>query len=208
VSAVDTRDFESWRKKLRDAQIQIEELQRRNEVLEEQLLLVGNRKVADKGDMVKVKPGGAKCLVLCDSLIRSVGAGKTNMKAEFFSGNYSCPAAWNNENINIGCAYTVVIHVGTNDVRRSTNLDYVMGQVYDLVNTAKAKFPSSRLVLSGVLRCNGVSWWLVGAMNDRLEWVARNLGAIFVDNLTWIFYCNKQITFKRLRANVWGAPRP
>ena len=35
----------------------------------------------------------------------------------------------------------VVIHVGTNDVRRSRNLDYIMGEVYDLVNTAKAKFP-------------------------------------------------------------------
>jgi hypothetical protein len=31
-----------------------------------------------------------------------------------------------------------------------------MGEVYDLVNTAKAKFPGSRLVLSGVLRSKGV----------------------------------------------------
>ena len=51
------------------------------------------------------------------------------------------------ENRNLGHSDTVVIHVGTNDVRRSRNLDYVMGEVYDLVNMAKTKFPGSRLVL-------------------------------------------------------------
>jgi hypothetical protein len=56
-----------------------------------------------------------------------------------------------------------------------------MGEVYDLVNTAKAKFPGSRLVLRDVLRSRGVNWRRVGAANDRLEWVARNLGATVVD---------------------------
>ena len=49
-----------------------------------------------------------------------------------------------------------VIHVGTNDFRKSINLDYKMGEVYDLVNMGKAKFQSSRLVLSGVLRSKDV----------------------------------------------------
>jgi hypothetical protein len=66
------------------------------------------------------------------------------------------------------------------------NLDYVMGEVYDLVNTAKAKFPGSTLVLSGVLRNKGVRWRRVGAANDRFEWVASNLGATFVDPNSWI----------------------
>ena len=61
-----------------------------------------------------------------------------------------------------------------------------MGEVYVLVNTAKAKFPGSRLVLIGVLRSKGVNWWRVGAANDRLEWVAKNLGATFVDPNTWV----------------------
>ena len=51
---------------------------------------------------------------------------------------------------------------------------------------AKAKFPGSRVVLSGVLRNWGVNWRRVGAANDRLEWVARNLGATFVDPNSWI----------------------
>jgi hypothetical protein len=59
---------------------------------------------------------------------------------------------------------------GQNDVRRSRNLDYIMAEVYDLVNTAEAKFSDSRLVLSGVLRSKSVKWRRVGASNDRLEW--------------------------------------
>ena len=73
------------------------------------------------------------------------------------------------ENRNLGYSDTVVIHVGSNDVTRSRNLDYVMEEVYDLVNTAKAKFPGSSLVLNGVLRSRGVNWRRVGAANDRLE---------------------------------------
>jgi hypothetical protein len=56
-----------------------------------------------------------------------------------------------------------------------------MGEVYDLMSTVTAKFPDSRLVLSGVLRSKGVSWRRVDAMNERLEWVAGNLEATFVD---------------------------
>jgi hypothetical protein len=64
--------------------------------------------------------------------------------------------------------------------------DTIMGEVYDLVKTAKVKFPGSSLVLSGVLRNKGVRWRRVGAANDRLEWVARNMGATFVDPNSWI----------------------
>jgi hypothetical protein len=41
-----------------------------------------------------------------------------------------------------------------------------MGEVYDLVNTAKSKFSDSGLVLRGVLRSRGVSWRRVGATNE------------------------------------------
>jgi lysophospholipase L1-like esterase len=49
----------------------------------------------------------------------------------------------------IGSPDSVVIHVGTNDLRRTGNLDYIMGDVYSLVNTAKTKFSTSRVVLLG-----------------------------------------------------------
>jgi len=56
------------------------------------------------------------------------------------------------ENRVLGSIDTFVIHVGRKDLRRTGNLDYVVGNVYDLVNTAKTKFLTSRVVLSGVLR--------------------------------------------------------
>jgi len=45
------------------------------------------------------------------------------------------------ESRDLGYSVAVVIHVGTNYVRRYRNLDYIMREMYDLVNTAKAKFP-------------------------------------------------------------------
>jgi len=53
--------------KLRDAQIQIEELKRRNKALKEQLQLAENGKNIGNGDTVTVKRMGEKCLVLGDS---------------------------------------------------------------------------------------------------------------------------------------------
>jgi hypothetical protein len=61
-----------------------------------------------------------------------------------------------------------------------------MGDVYDLVNTAKTKFSASRVVLRGVLRREYVSWRRIGAVNDRLEWVANTLGVTFLDPYSWV----------------------
>ena len=58
-----------------------------------------------------------------------------------------------------------------------------MGDAYDLLKT---KFSASRVVLSGVLRREDVSWRRFGAVNDRLEWVAKTLGVSFVDRNSWV----------------------
>jgi hypothetical protein len=153
--------------------------------------------------LITVKPVVVMCLVLGDSIVRKVVAEKPNMRLEGFPGIRADQLRRVIENRNIGYSDTVVIHVGTNDVRKSRNLDYVMGEVYDLVNKAKAKFPGSRLVLSGVLRSRCVSCRRVGAPNDRLEWVARNLEATFVDPNSWI----RDVDFGRdgLQLNRKGA---
>jgi hypothetical protein len=78
------------------------------------------------------------------------------------------------------------MHVGTNDLRRTRNLDYVMGEMYALVAAAKSKFPRYGLVLSGVLRRRNVTWQRIGAVNNRYDWVAKTLGACFVDPNSWI----------------------
>jgi hypothetical protein len=83
-----------------------------------------------------VKHGGAKCLVLGDSIVRNIGTDKTNMRVEYFPGIRADKLRRVMENRNFGFSDTIVIHVGTNDVRKSRNLDYFMGEVYDLVTTA------------------------------------------------------------------------
>ena len=40
------------------------------------------------------------------------------------------------ENRDLGSPDTVLIHVGTNDLKRMVNRNYVMGEVYSLVNKA------------------------------------------------------------------------
>jgi len=76
--------------------------------------------------------------------------------------------------------------VGTNDLKTTRNLDFVMGEVYALVSMAKKKLPNCRLVLSGVLRCRDVSWRRIGALNNKFDWVANALGLNFSYLNSWI----------------------
>ena len=66
--------------KLRDAQILIDELKRSNKALEEQVRIKERGKHEGKRIMGTVKTGSDKCLVLGDSIVRNVGAEKTNMR--------------------------------------------------------------------------------------------------------------------------------
>jgi len=148
--------------------------------------LAVNGNDVEKRDTLTARPRREKCLVLGDSIVRNVGADKSDMRVKCYPGIRADQLQRVTQNRDLGCSEAVEIHVRTNDVRSSRNLDYVMGDVYDLVNTAKTKFQGSRLIVSGVLRSRGVSWRRVGAANDRLEWVAGTLGATFVDPNSWI----------------------
>jgi hypothetical protein len=146
---------------------------RKNKALEEQLQLAAAGREVDRRDTVQGHLKGGECLVLGDSIIRNVGTECPDMKVECLPGIRTEQLQRVIERRKLGSPESVVIHVGTNDLRRTGNLDYVMGGVYDLVSTAKTKFSSSRVVLSGVLRRKDVSWRRIGAVNDRLEWVAN-----------------------------------
>jgi len=41
------------------------------------------------------------------------------------------------ENRELGNPDTLLIHVGTNDLRRARNMDYVIGEMYSLMATSK-----------------------------------------------------------------------
>ena len=124
--------------------------------------------------------------MLGDSILRNVGTENPNMRFECIPGIRVDQRRNVMENRDFRHSDAVVIHMGTNDVRRSRNLDYIIGEIYDLVNTAKAKFMGTKQVLSGDLRGKGVTWRRVGAANNRLECVATSLGATSVDTNSWI----------------------
>jgi len=174
------------KEKLRDAQIQIEELIRINKDLEKLILRSENDGSVGPRSTGQVKTVSDRCLVLGDSIVRNVGAAKPNMRVECFPGIRADQLRRVMENRDLGSADTVIIHVGTNDIGIYRDLDYMSGEVYDLVTTAKVNFQGSSLVLSGVLRSERMKWQRVGAANDRLEWVASRLGATFVDPNSWI----------------------
>ncbi|PNF38209.1 hypothetical protein B7P43_G13474 [Cryptotermes secundus] len=166
------------KKKLENAMKQIEELKRKNSALEDQL------RGAVARDDTEQRQQDAECLVLGDSIIRNVEA--EHMRVQCFPGIRTEQLQRVIDNRDLGASDTVAIHVGTNDLRRTGNLDYVMGDVYALVKKAKTKFPQATLVLSGVLRRRDVWWRRVGALNVRYDWVARSLGVTFVDPNSWI----------------------
>jgi hypothetical protein len=83
--------------------------------------------------MENVNNWGTKCLVLGDSITRNIGANKPSMRVECFPGIRADQLHRVMEKRMLGCLDTVVIHMGTNDVKWSRNLDYVMGEVYQEV---------------------------------------------------------------------------
>jgi hypothetical protein len=86
----------------------------------------------------------------------------------------------------LGSPETLIIHVGTNELRRMRNLDFVTGEVHALVATAKRKFPKCRLIMSEVVRRRDVLLRRIGAFNDRKDWLANALTLNSVDPNSWI----------------------
>ncbi len=78
--------------------------------------------------------------MLGDSLIRNIGTDCSDLKVCCFPGIRLEQLQRVIEKSDLENSNTVVIHVGTNDIKRTKNLDYVMRDIYEFINTAKSKF--------------------------------------------------------------------
>jgi len=126
---------------------QIDKLKARNRELETTLLMAGN----GKRDTMSTKQKFTKGKVTGDSIFRNVGAEHADMKVECLLGIKTEQLHRVIEKWDLGSPESVIIHVGTTDMRTTRNPYFVMGEVYALASTAKRKLPNCRLVQSGVL---------------------------------------------------------
>jgi hypothetical protein len=83
----------------------------------------------DKIDTVSTKQKVTKCMVVGDSILRNVGAEHADMMVECFPGIKNEQLHRVTEKRDLGSPETVIIHVGTNDLRTARNLGFVMGEV-------------------------------------------------------------------------------
>jgi hypothetical protein len=101
--------------KLENALHKIEDLERKKKGLEKQLRAAACGYEVGRLDTVRRKDGGANCLVLGNSIIRNVKS--EHMSVECFPGIRTEELKIILENKDLGRPDTVVIHVGTNDLR-------------------------------------------------------------------------------------------
>ena len=71
-----------------------------------------------------------KCLVVGDSIVRNVGGERADMKVECFPGIKNEHLHRVMEKKNLVSPDTGIIHVGTNDLKTTRNLDFVMVDDY------------------------------------------------------------------------------
>ena len=97
--------------------------------MEEKLRLATNGREAGNGEKVQGHPNDGEILVLGDSIIRNMGTDCPDFKVGCFLGITLEQLLRVIEQRDLGNSNTVVIHVGTNDIKRTKNLYYVMGDI-------------------------------------------------------------------------------
>jgi hypothetical protein len=90
------------------------------------------------------KENYTKCMVVGDSIVRNVGTGHTDMTVQCFPGIKTEQLHRVIERSDLGSPESAIILVGTNDLRTTRNLDFLMGEVYALAATVKKKLPNCR----------------------------------------------------------------
>ena len=110
---------------LQSALRQIDELKARNRELEAKLLMagIGNR------DTMPTEQKVTRCVVVGDSILRNIGAGHADMTVQCFPGIKTEQLHRVIAKRDLGSPENVIIHVGTNEMRATRNLDFIVGQV-------------------------------------------------------------------------------
>lgn len=77
----------------------------------------------------------------------------------------------------------VMLHVGGNDLDRSLDdIDYVVGDTYVVVELAKLKFPTAKILLSSVLPRRSIPRHIHNMFVLDQKWIAESLNVSFLNN--------------------------
>lgn len=69
---------------------------------------------------------------------------------------------------------TIIVHAGGNDLGRDTETpspDTVMGDLWDLINLLKVKFPLAHIIINGIMRRKGINSRLISEINTSIKWM-------------------------------------
>lgn len=78
-------------------------------------------------------------------------------------------------------AKVVIVQIGGNDIAVDPSPDYIIGDIWYLVELLKLKFPTSRIVVNAIIRKKGVSINLIKRLNQGIHWMCQKLNISFAD---------------------------
>lgn len=129
--------------------------------------------------------GSAECVVIGDSMVRYVAEENPELEVECYPGIGVEKMKDIIEQRERGEPKKIILHVGTNDLRRRS-VDYIMADLYDLVSSTKKRYPTADIIISGIVRRRDINWRKVGRANKAFEWVAEQMGTRYVDGNAWL----------------------
>jgi hypothetical protein len=84
------------------------------------------------------------------------------------------------------CPDVIVIHAGTNNIRRGISATKIMGETMDLVDCIRKQVPKTNIVISGILHQRNVSERFIRRINTELDWLCSVRDCLMVDGNCWI----------------------
>jgi hypothetical protein len=84
------------------------------------------------------------------------------------------------------CPDVIVIHAGTNNIRRGLSATEIMGYTKDLVDCIRKQVPKTKIVISGILHRRNVSERFIRRINTELDWLCSVCDCLMVDGNCWI----------------------
>lgn len=76
---------------------------------------------------------------------------------------------------------TVILHIGTNDLKELNSPDDVMGRMYNLISSVKTLFPKSIIVINSIVRRRDIHFNLIKSTNNNIRWLCKQWKVIFMD---------------------------